>query len=328
MDIRLDTRSIEPGGTLRGVIAGSPEGGVDLAVRATVTTPFDEHSIELSVSRFEDGLFDLAGPTWPLTAGGPLIRTGWAIDVLAPNGTTAASVPFELVRGDPNGAGAIAIDAVDNENLFEPHHSISPRVAAIAGSAFAIAALGAVAAFFGGRAPLGVLLAAIAVGAAAALVIGRQVERRHVVEHDIRCRCLPQPAHIDCTVRLQHPELPDVKRITASLVVVESAVWTRPTGGRAEHESLITESHARLEPLDERTWSGAIVEFPPPGTPLSWSEDADLEHWAVTWAVRFVVEVHDLPDSVHIVHLRSHLRRLDPEIGGSELGDPRILRAH
>ncbi len=329
MDIRLDTRRIEPGGTLRGVIANAPADGIGLAVRALILTPFTERTIEATTYDFADGLFDLAGPTWPLSSSGPVISTSWSLDVLSPGGATVASVPFELVRGDPHGSGAISIEAVDNDDLFEPHRALPPRVAAVAGPTFALAALAAVAAVVAGSAALGIVLAVVSIAAAAALGLGYAFERRHVIEHDIHCRCLPGPAHIECTARLQHrdDDLPDVERVTATLLVVESAAWTRPHGGHAEREAIIFEHTIPLEPDDSRTWYGSIVELPAADTPLSWAERIELEQWAVTWAVRFVVAAADGSESVHVVHLRSSLSRLDAELGGDGIGDPPMLRS-
>lgn len=328
MDIRLDTRSIEPGGVLRGVIANAPDDGVALTVRATVTTPFDEHVIETISSDFADGLFDLAGPTWPLTSDGPVIQTSWAIDVIGPSGSVAASVPFELTAGDRAGDGAISIEAVDNEDLDEPHHAVPPPVAAAAGLTFGVATLGAVLSFVTGATTLGVVLVVVAALASAALAAGYHFERRHVVAHDVHVRCEPRTDRIGCTVRLQHPDhdLPEVTGVRATLFVVESARWMRPHGGHAEREAVIFRSEAALEEADPRTWSGAIVDLPDGSAPLSWAASAEPERWAVTWAVRFVVHAVGTDDTVHVVHLRSHLRRLDPHVGGHEVGDPAAVR--
>ncbi len=329
MDIRLDTRSIEPGGTLRGVIANAPDAGIGLAVRATITTPYNEHIVETITSDFGDGLFDLAGPTWPLTSDGPVIQTAWSVDVVTPSGTVAASVPFALVAGDRDGSGAIAIDAIDNEDLDEPHHAVPPRLAAAAGLGFAIATLGAVLSFVVGATTLAIVLAAIAVLACGALAVGYQVERRHVVEHDVHVRCEPHTDRIDCMVRLQHPDvdLPDVTGIRATLFVVESARWMRPHGGHAEREETIARCDTHLESVGPRTWAGTIAELPDADIPLSWAQTVDLEHWAVTWGVRFVVSSVGIDDTVHVVHLRSHLQRLDPHIGGEDVGDPAALHS-
>ena len=72
MDIRLDSRRIEPGGTLRGVIANAPEGGIGLAVRATVRTPFTERIIETATHDLADGEFAVDGPSWPLSSSGAM----------------------------------------------------------------------------------------------------------------------------------------------------------------------------------------------------------------------------------------------------------------
>lgn len=329
MDIRLDTRTIEPGGVLRGVIANAPDGGVGLAVRATVTTPFDEHAVETISSDFADGLFDLAGPTWPLTSDGPVIQTAWTVDVIDPSGSIAASVPFDLVAGDRAGEGAIAIEAVDNHDIDEPHHSIPPRIAATAGLVFGIAALGAMLSFVSGATTLGLVLAAVAAVACAALAAGYHFERRHVVEHDVHVRCEPADDRIDCTVRMQHPDLdlPEVTGIRATLFVVESARWMRPHGGHAEREEIVFRSDISLESAGPRTWTGTIDDLPLDDVPLSWAVRAEPEQWSVTWAVRFVVHTVGVADTVHVVHLRSRLRRLDPLVAGDGVGDPSVIHS-
>lgn len=330
MDIRLDTRTTDPGGSLRGTIAGAPPHGIRLVARATVATPFDEHVVDGGSAEVGDGPFDIDAPVWPLSSTGPLLTTTWRLEVVTESGSTLAAVPFVVAPADPSDPSAgrsLAIDVVADDDVDEPRRVLPPRVAAVAAIALAVGGLGTTLAFTTGSIIAGVVLAVIAVAAGLALAIGYEFGRRQPHVHDVHCRCDPHSDRISCTVVTARPDLDpgEITRIDATLMVVELARWERPTGGHAEQEEIVCESTIELARLDDRTWSGDIGLAPFADAPPSWSSHTELEHWSITWGVRFAVHTVDGDTTVHAVHLRSRLPQLDALVGGADVGDPRSL---